>query len=142
MNFNFNCYVDYSIATVIDIIDPNSGLTFYAGETFDQIRTRWPDATLTTLDDFCVWKAALQRSPIVWYETTESELEKMLCVLPPEDRHNGGFLVGEPGDHYADTGEPRFQAYRETPDGRFLRSNRCLSRAEFRAEMEKGAIDD
>lgn len=129
---HLDCYVDYLTATIIDAVDPETGLTFYAGETFQQIKKRWPNAALTTLDDFCAWKANVQRSPVAWFEVNEREYIDMLSVLPPADRDQNGFLVGEPSDHYADTGEPRFQAYRKTADGRFMRSNRCLSRAEFR----------
>lgn len=136
---NFDCYVDYATQTVIDFINPNTGLTFYSGETFDQVRARWTNAAITTIDEFSAWQAARQRTPISWNETTEDEFNEMLCILPPADRCQGGFLVGEPGDHYADTGESRYQAYRETVDGRFLRSNRCLSRAEFRVEMDGGS---
>jgi hypothetical protein len=42
---------------------------------------------------------------IAWTETTEADYWEMLCVLPPERRRNGWFLVGEPADLDPITGE-------------------------------------
>ena len=128
------CYADKSRSTVIDTIRPD-GLTTYRRETFEQIRTRYPNAELMSLDDFCAWKAEQQRTPIVWEETTEERYFEMLEVLPPALMASGGFLVGEAYDHDAGNGQPRFQAFRKR-SGAFEVANRPMTVSEFREAVK------
>jgi len=51
--------------------------------------------------------------PITWTETTEDRYNDMLEVLPPAAMIGSAFLVGEPSDHCAATGQPRFEAFRQ-----------------------------
>jgi hypothetical protein len=60
----------------------------------------------------------------------------MLNVLPPAAWIGGAFMVGEPTDHCAETGRPRFQAYRER-GMQFEVASRPMTIAEFRAEVSK-----
>lgn len=132
-----HCYVDRTLhgGTVIDTISGN-GLTTYARETFEQIRAEYPNAERMTLDEFCAWKAEQQRTPIEWEPTTEERYFEMLEVLPPALMTSCGFLVGEPMDHDAGNGQPRFHAFRKRGNV-FEFASRPMTEAEFRAEAQR-----
>ena len=74
--------------------------------------------------------------PIEWHETTREKYWEMLEVLPPAAMGGGGFLVGEPWDHHAITGQPRFAGYAEK-QGKYWEADRPMTRKEFAAEMLK-----
>ena len=59
---------------------------------------------------------------------------EMLEVLPPAIWIGGAFLVGEPVTHSARTGAPMFDGFWKR-NGRYLASNRAMTRAELRAEL-------
>lgn len=129
------CFASKTTATVIDVLGPD-GRTQINGKTLDDVRRDYPDAEEMTLDAFCEWKAARQDSPVTWEETTAERFDDMLGCLPPAMMAGGGFLVGEPWDHHATTGEPRYQAFRQR-GGRFEVADRPMTRAEFRAEVAR-----
>lgn len=55
----------------------------------------------------------------------------MLGVLPPAYMSQGYFLVGEPLDHHATTGQPRFEAYGKIGN-RFIISSRAITIKELK----------
>lgn len=124
------CFASFERGTVIDVVRGGKGA--YGGKTLEECRVEYPDAAEMTLEAFCVWKAERQRTPITWEPTTEERYWEMLEVLPPAAMYRGGFLVGEPADHDAGSGEPRFEAYCQTGN-RFTVSSRPITRREFRA---------
>jgi len=126
------CFASKATGTVVDVLR-DDGKTFYYGKTLEDVRREYPDAEKMTLDAFCTWKAEQQRTPIAWAETTEARFYDMLGCLPPAAYGGGGFLVGEPMDHDAGNGQPRYDAYRQVGE-RYLVASRPLTRAEFRAE--------
>ena len=128
------CLASKARETMIDVLHPVTGLTVCYGKTLKDCRKEYPDAEEMSVDEFCSWKAQRQRTPIAWTPTTEERFTEMLEVLPPAAGCRGGFLVGEPYDHDAGNGQPRFQAYRQRGDT-FETANRPLTRAEFRSEM-------
>lgn len=129
------CYASKRTGTMIDVIHPETGQTVCCGETLEQVRKEYPDAEEMSVDEFCEWKAEQQRTPIVWLPTTERQFNEMLECLYPAAMGGGGFLVGEPFDHEADTGKPRYQGFRHRGD-EFYVSSRPLTRDEFRTEMQ------
>ena len=124
--------------TMIDTIDSETGLMHIYRKTLEQVRAEqhtWADyskAERMTIDAFCQSKAAAQDTPITWEPITEETYNRMLECLPPASWTGKGFLVGEPDDHHAITGQPRYRAYLKN-DGDHLVSNRPLTKAEFRA---------
>lgn len=130
-----DCYVSRSRMTLIDFAHPDTGRTALYGKTLEQVREEYPDAELMGYDDFCEWKTQQQRTPIEWQPTTEETYVEMLEVLPPALRIRGGFLVGEPFDHDAGNGQPRFQAFRRHA-GAYQVANRPMTKAEFREAMQ------
>jgi hypothetical protein len=126
------CFVSKARGTVIDVL--RDGRTQCFGKTLEQCRGRYPDAEEMTLDDFCAWKASRQRTPITWQETTKGKFNQMLEILPPAAMFGGGFLVGEPMDHDAGNGRPRFEAYRQR-GATFQVASRPLTLAEFTREI-------
>ena len=126
------CYANAQ--TLVDLIDPANGLTVCYGKTLEVVRSEHPDAERMTVAEFCRRKAEQQRTPITWTETTEERYYEMLSVLPPACMRGGGFLVGEPYDHDAGNGQPRYDAFRSR-GGRFEASSRPLTVAEFRLEV-------
>ena len=136
-----HCVAVRGSSTMIDVIRPDgSGRTWYANQTLEEIRARavngyeserdYDQAEIMTIDEFCEDKAKRQDTPIEWIEITEEQYWYYLEALPPIDRSNGKFLVGEPSDHHALTGQPRYQACREV-DGKYYQSNRPLTRVEL-----------
>lgn len=123
--------------SIIDVIDPETGLTACMGNTPEQLRERYPNAIRINLDEWSKQRAAEQDSPIRWTETTHRKYMEMLEILPPALWIGGAFLVGEPTDHHATTGRPRFQAYREVGSDstgyRYFASSRPITCAELRA---------
>lgn len=119
--------------SMIDFINPATGRSAINGETLEQVRERYPKAEAVNIEQFCRAKAERQDSPIEWQETTRERYEDMLNVLPPADynRSYTAFLVGEPWDHHAINGRPRYQAFRMT-DAKYWQSSRPMTRPEFR----------
>ena len=127
------CFASRSRQTMIDVLHPVTGRTVCYGKTLEDTRAEYPDAEEMSVDDFCAWKATQQRTPITWSETTEAQFTEMLEVLPPALMITDAFLVGEPYDHDAGNGQPRFQGFRQI-GGRHFAGSRPMTRAEFRAE--------
>jgi hypothetical protein len=130
---NEQCYASRSRKTIIDTIR-SDGLTTCYGKTYGQVLKEYPDAYRTSVKDFCCWKGVQQRTPITWSETTEEIFDNMLNVLPPEIMLTNGFLVGEPYDHEADTGKPRFDGFKRIGD-KFYSSSRPMTKDEFKKEV-------
>ena len=107
------CYAVPGENHIIDVIHPITGLTVYYSKTLEDIQAEkgYALAERMTIEAFCRQKAERQHSPITWTEITEEKYYEMFEVLPPIIRGNG-FLVSEPWDHDAETGAPRYGAYR------------------------------
>ena len=124
--------------TMIDEIHPATGRSVIYGKSLDDVRREYPDAQVMTIEGFCQSKAAVQDTPVVWTEITKEVYRDLLECLPPEAHNSLGFLVGEPFDHHATTGKPRYTAciHRTTRgDGwsetRYYESSRPMTLAEF-----------
>ena len=65
----------------------------------------------------------------------QDKFHEMLEVLPPAAMSNGGFLVGEPWDHHALTGAPRYGAYKQI-NSQYYVANRPLTKREFKEEVQ------
>jgi len=136
VNFN-DCERCFAVPgkTMIDVINPQTGLSYYYGKDLQKVREEHPDAVEMTVDEYCASKAKAQDTPLEWVETNEEKYMEMLEVLPPAGWQLGIFLVGEPWDHHALTGAPRFACYRQ--DGKqFRASNRPITRKEFDALVQ------
>lgn len=134
---------------IIDTIVDATGLTSVNGETFEQVRERYPLATLYTWEEWRGVQMERQQTPITWEDTDEHKYREMLEVLPPAFWVGGLFLVGEAMDHAYATGQPRFTAYwhRRTAAGifeRYLVASRPITIAEARAIVAPGgqAVND
>jgi len=133
------CWAIKSRACIMDTIEPD-GLTSIYKKTPEQVREEEPGAELMTLSAFCAWKADQQHTPITWAATTEAEYNEMLECLPPALWLVGLFLVGEPWDHDALTGQARYAAYYKKT-GRYYKASRPLTRDEaFEIVRRGGAL--
>lgn len=121
--------------SLIDCINPFTGLSWICGETLEQVRLRYPGAEQVNIEAHCKAKAERQDTPIAWVETTREQYEEMLNCLPPADYNKTftAFLVGEPTDHHTGNGRPRYEGY-EMRASKYWHSNRPMTRAEFRQE--------
>lgn len=117
---------------IIDCIHPNTGRSWINDEDLEAVRRRYPNAQRFNFDEWCAEKARRQDTPVTWDETTEEFYMEMLEVLPPACWMRGGFLVGEPADHHAKSGLPRFQAHIKR-GGKYLVASRPMTRDEFKA---------
>ena len=86
-----------------------------------------------TVEEFCQSKSAAQDVPVQWESITEERYYDLLECLPPAYYGAQGFLVGEPWDHHAMTGRPRYQACR-CRQGVYEASNRPMTILEFSKE--------
>jgi hypothetical protein len=99
---------------IIDAVRAD-GRSMVNGQTLDEIKARGPEYAAVELmpwEDYRSAQIARQNTPITWARTSGRKYNEMLEVLPPAYWDSYGFLVGEPYDHSAETGKPRFQAYR------------------------------
>jgi len=132
------CYALPESDSIIDTIHPETGLTVYCKETLEQIQARYPGAVRMTIEAFCDQKAARQHRPISWSEVTEERYYEMLECLPPAYYSAEGFLVGEPYDHDASNGQPRYQAFvqwnhgTDVPEKTYRQSSRPMTIKEFK----------
>jgi hypothetical protein len=117
--------------SMIDGINPQTGRTFIQHETEAEIVARYPGAVRMTWDAYQAAKIARQQTPITWAPTTQAHYDEMLNVLPPAAMWEGAFLVGEPSDHCAATGRPRYEACWQRGDAYFVGS-RPMTRPELR----------
>ena len=133
MKVEDRCFVSRSRQTVIDVLKEN-GRTVCFDKTLEDTRKEYPDAEEMTLDTFCQWKAEKQRTTITWQETTKEQYYNMLEALPPACWIGTGFLLGEPADHDAGSGQPRYDAFFEN-SGLYLTASRPMTILEFNSEM-------
>ena len=124
-----DCYAIPGEESIIDVVHPVTGLTVYCKETLEQIQLRYPGAIRMTVDAFREANAIRQHCPITWESITEEKYYEMFEVLPPIIRGNG-FLVSEPWDHDAQTGAPRYGAYRHRGET-YEAANRPMTVKEF-----------
>jgi hypothetical protein len=110
----------------IDFVHPNTGASIINGESLDQIRERYPDAVIVSYDEWSATRAAEQDTPIDWTDTTAERYDEMLGCVPPAFWRAGLFLVGEPMDHHALSGAPRFSAFRQI-GSRYFESSRPIT---------------
>lgn len=114
---------------IIDTIGED-GLTSLYKKNEEQVLTQTPDAVKMTVDQYVKDKIKAQNHPLKWEETTREKYDEMLCVLPPKIMRDGAFLVGEPMDHSAKTGKPRFECYHQF-GAKFFVSSRPITLKEF-----------
>ena len=118
-------------SSFIDAIHPETGLSVYAGENLEQVQLRYPGAVRMGFDAWMASKVEQQNPPLVWDTVTEEEYYRLFECLPPEAYASGYFLVGEPDDHCAKTGKPRFRAYGKRGE-EYVKASRPMTVAEFR----------
>jgi len=128
------CFAVPGANHIIDVVHPSTGRTVCFDRTLEDVQVEEPGAVRMLVDDFCEAKAARQHTPITWDDVSESRFTEMLECLPPALMLSGGFLVGEPWDHDAGNGQPRFQAFRRR-SGKHYASSRPMTKAEFRKAM-------
>jgi len=132
------CFAVPGADYIIDTVNIDTHTTHINGKTLADIRAERPEyaqAELMLLDIFCAQKAVRQHTPITWTETTSEVFYDMLGCLPPAAMIGNGFLVGEPYDHDASNGKPRFDAFKEE-DGKYWSSSRPMTRTEFKELMQ------
>jgi hypothetical protein len=125
--------------TIIDYLHPETGKTAINAMTLEEVRAERPEyatAERMSIEEYCKRKVMKQRTPIEWHETTEERFNEMLEVLPPILLDGDSFLVGEPFDHDAGNGRPRFSGFIFTAN-KFYASNRPMTCNEFKEERQK-----
>lgn len=132
-------FAEPDASNIIDVIHPITNRGAYSNETLEQVRIRYPLAEIIDIQAHCEAKAKRQDSPIIWDEVTERKYWEMLEVLPPAVMHSGAFMVGEPCDHHATTGAPRFSCYYYTKDASdkttYYGASRPMTVKEFNAKF-------
>lgn len=129
-------------SNVIDFAKPD-GTTLHLVNSREELLARYPDAVLSTYEAWSSARGAEQDSSVTWTEITERQFWDALGALPPALQIGSAFLLGEPFDHHAVTGQPRFTAYvqrviagaEDVRTERFEASSRPMTRAEFRASF-------
>lgn len=126
------CFAVPGSDSMIDVIHPATGKTACYGKTLEEVRQEpgYETAERMPIDQWRQEKAARQDGPIRWDEITAEQYEYYLECLPPAAYGRKSFLVGEPDDHHARTGRPRYRACR-IMDGKHYQSSRPLTVQEF-----------
>jgi hypothetical protein len=127
-----DCFAVPGADHMIDLVHPDTDRSLINSKTLEEIAVQNPGAVRMKVADYLAQKAARQNSPVTWNEVTEERYWEMLEVLPPACMGIGVFCVGEPHDHCAATGQPRFQAYRKM-DGKHFASSRPVTVKELSA---------
>jgi hypothetical protein len=132
-----DCFAVPGADSIIDMVRPETGRTCIYDRTLEDVQREAPQAVRMTLDEHCRAKAERQRAAFTWEPTTRARYFELLECLPPAAQRANGFLVGEPWDHDALTGQPRFQAlwHRRGLTDRYVVSSRPLTRTEFHAAL-------
>lgn len=124
-------FVEPRADNMIDLIHPETGKSLIEGEALEQIRQRYPTAEIVNVDDWCAAKGAKQDERVTWKEITEKRYNDMLCCLPPAAWIADYFLVGEPWDHHAVSGRPRYAAFGRIGE-RYIEASRPMTIPEFK----------
>jgi hypothetical protein len=130
-----DCFAVPGAFSMIDTVHALTGRGFWSGETLEQVQARHPGAVQMPIEEWKAAKGALQDQPVTWIPVTKEHYEDMLNVLPPERMARGAFLVGEPADHHAVSGMPRYAMLRRGSDSH-QESSRPVTVAEFTAIVE------
>lgn len=125
------CFAVPESDSIIDCVHPVTGKTCIYGKTLEDVQQEEPGAIRMTIDEFCERKALRQDVPVQWEDITEDRYYELMECLPPAAYADNGFLVGEPWDHHAGTGKPRYQACRIV-NGQHQASHRPMTKAEFK----------
>ena len=124
------CFAVPGQDSIIDCVHPVTGKTCIYGKTLEDVQQEEPKAVKMTVEQWAQEKAKRQDGELSWEPITEERYYEMLECLPPACYRDHGFLVGEPWDHHALTGAPRYQACIHTSDGYFA-SSRPMEKREF-----------
>lgn len=129
------CFAVPGALSCIDTVNPATGTGNWSGKTLFETQVRHPGAVEMDLQEFERVAATAQDAPVVWEPITEEKYWYYLEVLPPAVMWVGGFLVGEPSDHHAATGLPRYQGCRDLGNGNHVASSRPMQVKEFASVM-------
>lgn len=123
--------------SIIDTINPETGLTSVYGKTAEQVLAEDPQAVRMTWGAWVQARSKEQRTAITWLRCDADRYDEMLNVLPPALLWTGGaFLVGEPADHDVLSGQPRFDAFWHIGES-YWHSSRPITRDELKEAMAK-----
>lgn len=131
MNKKEYCFADPDGNNVIDLVTPDQKTGVFSKMSIADLEKETPAGRVMELAEWCKIKSARQNTPVEWLESTEESYDEALGCLPPVAYSSSGFLVGEPYDHDALTGKPRFQAYRFNGFDHF-KSSRPMTIQEFK----------
>ena len=132
-----HCFATPNSPQPLDLVHPATSRGIYSHETLAEIQARHPGTRIVSLAEWANEKAAIQDAPWTWRPSTEEAYEGALEILPPASMSNGAFLLGEPYDHHAITGRPRYDAYHhDTATDTYLASSRPLTVLEFLKRMQ------
>jgi len=120
--------------SIIDTIDPTTGLTTLIGRDEAAVLRDYPTAERMTWEAWKAAKARRQQTPIRWLETDQASYDRLLNILPPACWIGDAFMVGEPDDHDIATGKPRFVAF-WAKHGKYYTASRPMTVREFREEL-------
>ena len=126
------CYTLPDFDCMSDTIHPITGLTTYGGKSEADVRKEHPTILRMTTDAFCQKKAELQNAPVEWIPTDKDQYDLSFECLPPAFFDSGRFLVGEPVDHCAKSGRPRYDGYCAR-QGAYFRTSRPMTVSDFKA---------
>lgn len=126
-----HCFAVPGDHSIIDIVHPETGRGGYSNKTLDEIQAESPGAVVMPIAEFCRQKAERQDTPITWHSITKETYHELFECLPPAAYGEQSFLVGEPWDHHAVSGQPRYQACRYY-QGNYEASSRPMTKQEFR----------
>ena len=122
---------------IIDTVVPGPcELSRINGETLEEIQVRYPGAVMVSMASWLEEKAKAQNTPVQWFPVTEEAYMYGLEVLPPVGWEGDAFMTGEPTDHCAKTGQPRYQAYKSYEGKRFT-SSRPMTLREFQETVTR-----
>jgi hypothetical protein len=115
---------------MVDLIDPETNLGVYSRKPVEELIRKYNGERMTieAFEQRCFER---QNTPVTWVKSDKDNFDYALGCLPPAAYSGSGFLVGEPCDHCAKTGQPRFTAWKKDGEECFY-SSRPVTLAEFK----------
>lgn len=120
--------------SIIDEINPETGLTRIYGKDEAAVKAQDPDAVRMSWPEWQAAAVARQQAPITWVRSDARSYRKMLEVLPPAVWIGDAFMVGEAMDHCVATGRARYTAFWKR-GADYYTASRPLTVVEFKREI-------
>ena len=124
------CFANINDHCIDDLINMETKTGVYSKKSIPELQKDNPTAKVMKISEWSQIRHNRQNTPVQWVASTAANYDYALGCLPPIAYNGSGFLIGEPYDHDALTGKPRFTAHIMRGD-KFFKSDRPMTIERF-----------